>query len=443
MSQVNFYYSLDKTFKKGEDIAKIKQMRKAGVKMEKFYQPDPTSIYLGCTVNGTYLKVNTGIKVRPIDWDFNAQKVLRHHTHNLELNALLGDIKSHAEKQYLTLRTNRVDLNPETVKQVLYDSVQRKDRADVKVSFWVAFQEFLAQSKSLIKTSTLNKYGNLQKTLREFEKVQYDLSFEKMTSSFFADFKTFSFSVKGHMNNTVAKNTKCLKAFLRWAEEHHNKYNTKNDYQKWKVESDESEVIYLEQMELEWIEKYPPEAPGLALSKDLFLFQCYTGQRHSDILNLKVGDIRKSQEQGYNFEWAVSQIKGNKKGVIYIPLLPAAEKIFLAYSKEKGPDKTLFPKQCNQILNKNIKKIGKAVGINTSITKVNYSGTKRIDKTAPKYDFLSSHVARKTFVTLSLKNGMRPELVKAITGHTSLKVMQRYIGVNKEMLGSEMLAAWS
>jgi site-specific recombinase XerD len=43
------------------------------------------------------------------------------------------------------------------------------------------------------------------------------------------------------------------------------------------------------------------------------------------------------------------------------------------------------------------------------------------------------HTARRTFVTLSLEKGMRPEVVQSITGHEDYKTMKKYMGMNNKM----------
>jgi len=67
----------------------------------------------------------------------------------------------------------------------------------------------------------------------------------------------------------------------------------------------------------------------------------------------------------------------------------------------------------------------------------------RIDEEIPKYKRVSSHTARRTFISLSLENGMRPEVVRSITGHRNLKSFEKYIKVNPEAKKREMNNVWS
>ncbi len=50
----------------------------------------------------------------------------------------------------------------------------------------------------------------------------------------------------------------------------------------------------------------------------------------------------------------------------------------------------------------------------------------------PKWEFLSSHVARKTFVSNSLERGMRHEVVMSYTGHESYKTMKKYTALTEK-----------
>ena len=71
-----------------------------------------------------------------------------------------------------------------------------------------------------------------------------------------------------------------------------------------------------------------------------------------------------------------------------------------------------------------------------------YSGTKRIEIEKSKYDFISTHTARRTFVTLSLEKGMRPETVMEITGHKDYKTMKKYLKITSKVKTDEMNKVW-
>lgn len=53
------------------------------------------------------------------------------------------------------------------------------------------------------------------------------------------------------------------------------------------------------------------------------------------------------------------------------------------------------------------------------------------------------HMARRTFVTLSLEMGMRGEVTMEITGHKSYSTFRRYIKLASKEKEKEMKAVWN
>ena len=60
----------------------------------------------------------------------------------------------------------------------------------------------------------------------------------------------------------------------------------------------------------------------------------------------------------------------------------------------------------------------------------------------PKWEFISTHTARRTFVTLSLEKGMRPEVLMTITGHKDNKTMKKYLKIVSKVKEREMNNIW-
>lgn len=67
-----------------------------------------------------------------------------------------------------------------------------------------------------------------------------------------------------------------------------------------------------------------------------------------------------------------------------------------------------------------------------------YKRTLTFEAIESKYQFISTHSARRTFVTLSLEKGMRPETVLEITGHKEYKTLKKYIKITSKVKEIEM-----
>jgi integrase len=276
--------------------------------------------------------------------------------------------------------------------------------------------------------------------LQTFEKSYYKLSFDKINRQFDIDFKYWSVNVKKHLNNSISRNLKCVKVYMRWALEQN--FHASLEFEKLKATNDEGTIIALTYEEFMSISNLDL-ADNLKLDRvrDIFIFQCLVGQRYSDILNLKVKDIRHTLD---GYFWELYQIKGSKRTSIMIPLLDRAVAIVEKYRKgEMQPNDSVLPVISITNMNVYLKELGKASMINSMTSKVNYSGLNRVEKSAKKWEMLSSHMARRSFVTLSLQMGMRPEVVRAITGHTTGKMLERYTSISQQVKTSEMKEAWS
>jgi integrase len=167
--------------------------------------------------------------------------------------------------------------------------------------------------------------------------------------------------------------------------------------------------------------------------RDMFCFGCFTGLRFSDIMNLKCENIR-------NGSIYVKTIK-NKKSAI-IPLTKYSESIVNSYMGNE-PDGYLFPRISNQKTNEYLKQIGIIAELNESVTIVSFSGTKRTEKSKLKHEVLTTHVARRTFITNALDRGMPSEVIMDITGHGSHKVFERYYKIIDDQRKREMEKAFN
>ncbi len=140
-------------------------------------------------------------------------------------------------------------------------------------------------------------------------------------------------------------------------------------------------------------------------------------------------------------EWELLQTKGRKVRAVKIFILEKAKKILEKYLAGKKPDDIIFS-QSPVVTNRYIKKIGKGAGTVESVTKVNYSGKKRIEVTLPKYAFLSLHSGRRTFITLLLANGMPDHEIRSMYGRASSKEINPYPGIDRQNIRAGLIQAF-
>jgi integrase len=91
----------------------------------------------------------------------------------------------------------------------------------------------------------------------------------------------------------------------------------------------------------------------------------------------------------------------------------------------------------NQVLNRYLKEIGEKAALLAPVEAVRYRAGRRESDTLPKWQRLTCHTGRRTFATLALEQGLRPELVMKITGHKSWASFKRYVNITADVVSKE------
>lgn len=391
-----------------------------------------TAIYLFLRTGKQTVKLKTGQYIHPKHWntkpDKNGNHVKRSYTGSPEFNGWLDSLRKDIHQLYNQLTQGNAAISLEELREAVTGYFDKKEPVTAS-GFFDHFQEFIDTSATYRSKSTISKYKVLGNHLQKFSQLQrYKITFASIDLRFFDLFKNYLAQTLKHTDNTLWKDFTTLKTFMGWALERGLHQNL--NYKKFKAPQKDVEIIYLTEKELMAI--YYADVPaGSKLDKvrDAFCFGCFTGQRYSDIANLKRTDIKGDT-------WHLRTIKtdeGNK-----VPLNGFALAILDKHKEALRP----LPVISNQKTNDYLKELGKLVGIEepTSLTK--RRGNERLTNTQLKYEFISTHTARRTFITLSLEKGMRPEVVMRITGHTNYATFKKYIKISEKVAEVEMNNTW-
>lgn len=92
----------------------------------------------------------------------------------------------------------------------------------------------------------------------------------------------------------------------------------------------------------------------------------------------------------------------------------------------------------NQKMNQYLKDLANFAGINESITNVYYSGNKRVTEVVEKWQLVSTHCGRRTFIVNALYLGIPAEVVMKWTGHSDYSSMKPYIEIIDDLKSKEM-----
>ena len=159
----------------------------------------------------------------------------------------------------------------------------------------------------------------------------------------------------------------------------------------------------------------------MQLSRDLLLLACFTGMRYSDLIRLERKDITDTHIRYYAQKTSTyTEVNINNY----------SREIIDKYMPREGADGRLMPTISHATLNDNIKKLCQRAGIDTPITRLKVSGGFSREVTVPKYELVSIHTGRHTFVVAALTLGIPTEVIRKFTGHKSLDAMASYIAID-------------
>jgi len=178
--------------------------------------------------------------------------------------------------------------------------------------------------------------------------------------------------------------------------------------------------------------------------RGLFLFGLYTGQRLSDIANLRWHHLKMEGEEA---TWTVAFTTRKTGRQMDIPLAsPLRDFIVEELESSDDPDAFLFPKAASKTANgtsgtlsNEFRKILKSAGIVETLVNKNPKNPK--GRSALREASIHSfHSLRHSAVSLMKNAGISPEIVRDIIGHDSPAVSSIYTHISHEAKASALSA---
>lgn len=273
--------------------------------------------------------------------------------------------------------------------------------------------------------ATRAQYEVLKRMLQEYQDV---ININSVDTAFMNGFVKHLTEERNLKNTTNAKTIKFLRMFLKWANEngfydgHMHNYKAKLKGSNF----EQKEVIFLTKEELLKVEKFEFDRKNRHLERlrDVFVFCCFTGLRFSDVAKLKKNDIH----DGY-----ISVVTKKTSDLLRIQLNSHAKAILDKYADTELKKGNALPTISNQKSNINLRKVGKLCGLNTKVRIVFFQGNQRVEEVYEKWELLTTHVARKTFVVTALQLGIDPTVIMKFTGHSDYKAMKPYVKIVEQL----------
>jgi len=258
-----------------------------------------------------------------------------------------------------------------------------------------------------ITEGTIKKYNVIRNKVR---KINQQLKLADINDKFRDIFTQWNIKNK-YSITTIVKELKIIKGFVKFAEIKKLKIN--REVESWTFHIPQKDYKYptLDFSDLKKISQQHFDQDYLDNARDWLLIGCFTGQRVSDLLNLKKSMI--VQDDYISFK----QKKTGQELTIY--LLTLVKDIL---KKRDGE----FPRKiCDQRFNEYIKTVCEKSGIDKNIKGGKMIDKRKVDGIYPKWELVTSHICRRTFVTL-FRHILGDEGVIINTGHKTSLMLDLY-----------------
>lgn len=344
-------------------------------------------IELSIIINGQRKYITTDRRVKASSFNTKTQKVAKDKATNEYLEALRAKVYA----QETEMIKNSIEVTMETFIDI-YKNGFTSNAITILQLFKLHNDQFVTLvEKNLCAATTLDKYNVTKSYLESFIKEQLnkeDVLVKDITPKMVEDF--FIYLLESMSNNTAVQKMKQLKKVLKMAVEEG--YIKVSPF-KMTLKKEDVEVDPLTLPELRKIRSKKITIERLARVRDMFVFECYTGLAFTDMANLTQDNF---VTDANGAEWI---IKSRQKTKIKstIPLLAPAKEVYLKY---QGKLSTLS----NQKYNSYLKELADICGIEKN---------------------LHSHLARHTFATTLLNNGVDMVSVSKVLGHANSRITEK------------------
>ena len=385
------------------------------------------------------IEFTTGYRIDAEKWDTDKQRVRNGCTNKLkqsasEINDSLLGYYTEVQEIFKKFEVEEIMPTPEQIKEAfnaLHKPIEEvKPRKSTPNAFYKVFDEFVRDCgrQNDWTDSTYEKFAAVKNHLMNFRD---ELTFEFFNERGLNDYVGYLRDVKEMRNSTIGKQLSFLKWFLRWAFKKGLHQNNAYDSYKPKLKSTQKKIIFLTWEELNKLREFEIPAAKQALDRvrDVFLFQCFTGLRYSDVFNLRRSDIK-----GDYIE--VTTVKTSDS--LIIELNKHSKAILDKYKDVSFEDDKVLPVITNQKMNDYLKELAELAGIDEPVRQTYYRGNERIDEVTPKYALLGTHAGRRTFICNALALGIPPQVVMKWTGHSDYKAMKPYIDIADDIKANAM-----
>lgn len=404
-----------------------------------------SALMVDIAFNGKRARYSSGISLEPKYWNHSAQEVRLGCPGHAALNKQIAAITTE-------IRNAFHGINFGDGGKIITPSEYKRFQERVKlflsghgtggrVPFATAFERFIAEyrigygngqiTNKRPTEPTLQRYRLVSSTIQEFaKKHRLKLDYENIDEHFYRLFVAWLSGEKNIIDATIGSYIKVLKTFMKWTKAHG--WHDNSQYERFHKPDSVADTIALSARELRLIRDVDlSDSPKLARVRDHFLIQTYTGLRYGDLQRL---DPSHFDDNGGFI--VISTVKTDSVPVI--PIIPPLVDVLSRYPSR------VFEFNSAVKANLYLKEVGERAGLTSPVISRSQRNGVTETENVPKYTQLTTHVARRSFVTISLEFGLSEVIIRQVTGHKATDVMSKhYAKPEPEVVRQLLCQAWS
>jgi site-specific recombinase XerD len=446
-----------------------------GIRNDRLNKKGEAAIFLRYTFNRKWINIPLKETIPPSYWIKEAGQPKRNYSNYSNLKEQMRTF----EGRYLKIISDYFSDNGHYPSADFFKSnsaynlgVKRKTLNDERFLISRLYEEFTNHGRSSnYKTSTLDVYKFTFEKWLEFSNHQY-LFVTELNLNVLEKFRFF-LNGRGLKENTVGKYIKTIKSFLNYCYFQLEITEIPISYRKIPVDIEHGkEIIHLTKDELESVKRevfysgwYGTPRSNLSdrekLIGQIFVFLCSTGFSYSDFSNLRLQHIHIESNNLEKEKYVTLEISRQKLRTVHKSIIPivdvtidlllewiAIDKEFYSFDEvDLMSKKVLLEKMLGlinkgkinkphhpriityvppQVFNREIKIVLQKIGLCRPINLISKVGNKKQEENKQLWELVSSHTGRRTYVTLSLEQGISLHHLMLSTGHTKTSTLLKY-----------------
>ena len=363
------------------------------------------------TLNRTMTQFSTKLSCTPKLWNARESRLDGKSREAVETNAKIEKLLLAINE---ALQSRKRDFDAKAVKELLQGSME------TQMTLLRLFDRLIEERKSRIgidvSASSMSTYHYARLTLGDFINKKYkmnDIAFGALNEQFIREYQAYTEEERGYSNQTTRHYLALLKKVCRIA--YKEGLSEKWHFVHFKLpKQKESTPKALSREDFEKLRDVviPEKRISVIVTRDLFLFACYTGTAYADTVSVTHENLFTDDDGSL---WLKYRRKKNELKA-RVKLLPEAIALIDKYKDDTR--ETLLPPQHYRTLRANMKILRVLAGLETD---------------------LWYHMGRHSFASLvTLEEGVPIETISKMLGHSNIKTTQIYARVTPKKLFEDM-----